>query len=128
MILLETSVFIDHLRGKDPKLPDLFAQLPLAVCGATRAEVIAGHKSTKQRVNEVTVLDGLIQLSTPEAVWDRLGDHLAALRAGGVNVPFADVLIATIAIAADVELWTRDRHYALVQQVLPALKLFAEPP
>jgi len=128
MILLETSVVIDHLRGKDPKLAVQFQSNPVTICGVVRSEVISGQKSAKQRATEVATLDRIPLLPTPEVVWDRLGDHLAALRAGGVNVPFADALIATIAIVSDVELWTRDKHFTLIQQVLPALKLFAEPP
>lgn len=61
-------------------------------------------------------------------MWDRVGDHLAALRSAGVTVPFADVVIATLAIENDIELWTRDRQFAIIQRVLPALRLFAEPP
>ena len=43
------------------------------------------------------------------------------LRAAGISVPFQDVVIATVAIANGVELWTRDQQFALIQQVLPAL-------
>jgi predicted nucleic acid-binding protein len=63
----------------------------------------------------------------PEALWDRAGDHAAELRRNGVTVPFAGVLIATVAIANGVELWTRDAHFGLVQRVPPALQLFTEP-
>ena len=38
------------------------------------------------------------------------------------------VLLATIAIESDIELWTYDSHFALIQAVLPALRLFQEPP
>jgi predicted nucleic acid-binding protein len=33
-----------------------------------------------------------------------------------------------VAIENDVELWTRDKQFQLVQAALPALKLFQEPP
>ncbi len=56
------------------------------------------------------------------------GDNLSALRAGGVTIPFADAVIATLAIVNDLELWTRDAPFAHVQRILPAMKLFAEPP
>jgi hypothetical protein len=46
----------------------------------------------------------------------------------GVNVPFADALLATLAIEGHHELWSRDAHFALMQRALPALKLFQEPP
>ncbi len=57
-----------------------------------------------------------------------LGDNLNTLRAGGMTIPFADAVIATVAVVNDIDLWTRDAHFTLVQGVLPALKLFAEPP
>ena len=43
-------------------------------------------------------------------------------------MPFPDALIATIAIDNDLELWNYERHFADMQKVLPALKLFQEPP
>ena len=128
MILLDTGVLIDFFRGKDKKLPPLFASHPLAVCGVVRAEIVAGHRSAKQRADEIAGLDRLHQVPTPDVLWDRLGDNLAALRTSGVTVPCPDALLATVAIEAGLELWTRDHHFALVQAVLPALQLFAEPP
>jgi predicted nucleic acid-binding protein len=38
------------------------------------------------------------------------------------------VAIATVAIANGIELWARDRHFPLIQSILPALRLFQEPP
>ena len=45
-----------------------------------------------------------------------------------MTVPLIDTALATIAISLDVELWTYDAHCTLIQGVLPALKLFQEPP
>jgi predicted nucleic acid-binding protein len=39
-----------------------------------------------------------------------------------------DVLIAAVALENDAELWTRAHHFPMIQTVLPALKLFQEPP
>lgn len=50
------------------------------------------------------------------------------LRTNGVTVPYQDVVIATVAIENDLELWTRDGQYTLIRNVLPGLKLFQEPP
>jgi predicted nucleic acid-binding protein len=44
-----------------------------------------------------------------------------------VTVPFPDALIATLAIAENLELWTRDLHFTQIQRVLPSLRLFQEP-
>jgi len=43
-------------------------------------------------------------------------------------VPLIDTALATIAIESGIELWTYDSHFALIQGVLPTLRLFQEPP
>jgi predicted nucleic acid-binding protein len=45
-----------------------------------------------------------------------------------MTVPFSDVLIATLAIANNAELWQRDRHFMVIHSVIPGLRLFQEPP
>jgi predicted nucleic acid-binding protein len=65
---------------------------------------------------------------TPEDVWETVGLNQALLRSGGLTVPLSDTMIATIAISQDLELWTYDGHFTLMQRLLPALKLFQEPP
>ena len=76
----------------------------------------------------MTILDSFAQTSTPEAVWDKVGDLLSVLRANGITIPFNDVVIACVSISAGVELWTRDNQFKLIQQFEPQLLLFQEPP
>lgn len=64
----------------------------------------------------------------PESCWDLVGENLAALYARGITVPFPDVVIATLGIENDIEVWARDPHFPVMQMVLPRLKLFQEPP
>ncbi len=129
MILVDTGVLIDYSRNpSDPKLGGLFRTLPLAVCGTVRAEFLHGSRNPRDRVRLLLLLDSFSQLTTPESLWDAIGDNLNVLRTGGVTIPFPDAVIATVAIANDIELWTRDAHFTLVQRVLPTLKLFVEPP
>jgi predicted nucleic acid-binding protein len=128
MILVDTSIVIDYARGKDAKLQALLPTLPVAVCGITRAEVLHGTRDPAHRKNLLTVLAAFRQVAIPDSLWDRVGDHLAALRAAGITVSFQDVIIATVAIVNNIELWTRDQHFSLMQAVLPQLRLFQEPP
>jgi predicted nucleic acid-binding protein len=130
MILVDTCVLIDFNRskGRDPKLRRLFASLPLEVAGVVRAEMLAGAKNTADRARLQLFLDTFRQFPTREAIWDMIGDNQLTLRRNGINVPFQDVIIATLAIDAGLELWTRDSHFARMQAVLPALRLFPEPP
>jgi predicted nucleic acid-binding protein len=128
MILTDTSVVVEFLRTADPKLRHLIVTHGAAVCGVTRAEILHGARSAAHRQLLLAALNLFQQLPFPDSLWDEVGDHLAALRAAGVTVPLADVIIATVAIANGVELKTRDHQFTLIQAVLPQLRLFQEPP
>lgn len=128
MILVDSNVVIAYARGNDPAVLTLFSSMTLGVCGIVRAEVLAGWRSAKDRAKLLAILNGLIQVSTPEAIWDAVGDNLAELGRNGLIVPIPDVVIATLGIALDIEVWSRDRHFPSMQRILPALKLFQEPP
>ena len=128
MILVDTSVVIPWLRTGDAKLDGLFRTLPVGICGITTAELLHGVRTPKERSLTVAALAAFAPVSMRDSMWAVVGDHLNALRAGGVPIPFADAVIATVAIVHDIELWTRDAHFTHVQRVLPALKLFVESP
>jgi predicted nucleic acid-binding protein len=128
MILVDTSVIIDYLRNADPKLDGLFQTLPVGICGVTRAEILHGVRSPADRARTLVILNAFVPVATDEPVWDAAGDNLHSLRTNGVTLPFPDAVIATVAIAHNIELWTRDGHFGLVQSVLHALRLFVEPP
>ena len=68
------------------------------------------------------------RVPTPEPVWLLLADHLAMLRRAGLAVPYPDVLLATVGVHHDIEVWARDHHFPMMRTVIPALRLFAEPP
>jgi predicted nucleic acid-binding protein len=128
MILIDAGVLIDFLRTKDPKLNKLFRSLPIAVCGVTRAEILAGARSVKDRQRLVRFLDAFQQLAISEPFWDDAGATLAALYARGITVPIPDAVVATLGIENSVEVWARDPHFPTMQKILPGLMLFNEPP
>jgi predicted nucleic acid-binding protein len=128
MIVVDSCVIFDHTRGKDPRLAALFQTLPSAVCGVTRAEVLHGARSTGDRAAILALLNRFAQVLTPENIWDDVGDNLARLRKSGINVPFPDVVLASIAIAGGHEVWSRDGHFTIMQRAIFVLRLFSEPP
>jgi predicted nucleic acid-binding protein len=128
MILVDSGVLIDFLRTKDADLAALFRSLPVAVCGATRAEIFCGARSSADRQRLAVFLSPFQQVSIADSLWDALGDNLAALRASGITVPLADAIIATVGIENNIEVWTRDPHFRKMQQVLSRLRLFHELP
>ncbi len=126
MILVDASVIIEYLRSQDPKLLSVLQSNGAAICGVTRAEVLAGSRNPKQRQRLVALLDSLNQIALDDAIWDGVGDHLATLRASGITVPFPDAVLSALAIFMDIELWARDQHFPLIQRVFRTLKLFQE--
>ena len=128
MILIDTSVIIYCMRTGDAKVDKLLRSLPVSVCGITHAELLHGARTPAERKKLLTFLAGIAHVTIPDTIWDAVGDNLSILRSKGVTIPFPDAVIATIAILNDIELWTRDTHFGLVQSAIPALKLFIEPP
>ncbi|HEY7311130.1 MAG TPA: PIN domain-containing protein [Gemmataceae bacterium] len=128
MILVDAGVLIDFLRTKDAKLDRLFRTEPVAVCGATRAEILAGARNPQDRQRLMQFLGTFQQVGTPEPLWDLAGETLATLYARGITVPFPDALVTTIAIENDIEVWARDPHFRIMQTALSRLKLYSEPP
>jgi len=128
MILVDTSVLIDSLRNADPKLQQLFITHGAAICGVIRTEILYGARDAAHYGKLVSALASFPQIPIPEDLWDSIGRNLFLLRTNGVTVPYQDVVIATVAIQNDLELWTRDGQYMLIRNVLPGLKLFQEPP
>lgn len=128
MILVDTGVLIDFLRTKEPKLDRLFRTQAVAICGVTRAEILAGTRGVQDRQRLLRFLGRFHQVLMPEACWDVVGDNLATLFARGLTVPVPDAIIATLGIENDIEVWARDPHFPAIQKLLTRLKLFQEPP
>lgn len=128
MILVDASVLIDFLRTKDAKLDSLFRTLPVCVCGVSRAEVLAGSRSSTDRQRLSRFLATFMQVAIADRTWDMVGQTLASLYASGVTVPFPDAVIATLGLENGAEVWARDPHFVMMRKILPSLQLFQEPP
>lgn len=126
MILLDTSVLIDYFRSKDAELLRRMRDLEAAICGVTRAEILCGTRDDQHRDRLTDALDVFHQISIPESLSDDIGNTLAIFRHSGVTVPFTDVVIATVATASGLQLWTRDKQFLLILKWIPQLQLFDE--
>jgi predicted nucleic acid-binding protein len=128
VILVDTSVVVDLMRGLDAKLAALIPTISLTVCGVTRAEVLGGGRDPTHRRMMLNLLQTFSCVPISEQSWDEVGVNLAKLRWNGLTIPIADVVIATVGMELDVAVWARDRHFPLMAKVLPKLRLFVEPP
>jgi predicted nucleic acid-binding protein len=122
-ILLDTSVWIDALRGKSPHIvaatEELLKDDRILICGPVLFEIKRGLRPP-DRKKILPLLDALIRLSVDETVWDAAGDLDASLRKKGITIPPMDVIIAQICRHHKVSLFTLDEHFYSI----PGLRLF----
>lgn len=128
MILVDTTIVIDYARGKNASLNALIPTVGAAICGIVRAELLCGARDATHRAALHSLLATFGHIPLPDSLWDAVGENLASLRLRGVTVPFPDVVIVTLAIDRDLEVWSTDPHFTTMQTHLPRLKLYQPPP
>jgi len=128
MILADASVVIEQQRRPTANRYQVIKASPAAVCGVTVAEVFTGARTAAEAAFCRNLLADFQCVAIPDSVWEVVGLDRARLQARGLNFPFPDTAVATIAIALDLELWTYDAHFTAIAGVIPGLRLFQEPP
>jgi predicted nucleic acid-binding protein len=122
-IMLDTSVWIDALRGQTPQNITVTKALlnddRIFICGPVLFEIKRGLRPP-DRKKILPLLDALIRLSVDEPIWDAAGDLDASLRKKGITIPPMDIIIAQVCLHHEVSLFTLDEHFHLI----PGLKLF----
>ena len=119
-IMLDTSVWIDALRGKTPHIgavtQALLADDRIVICGPVIFEIKRGLRPADQK-KILPLMDALIRLSVDEAVWDNAGELDASLRKKGITIPPMDVIIAQICLHHKVSLFTLDKHFHSISEL-----------
>ncbi len=124
MILVDTNVIIDFWNKPNDESAKIFENNEIATCGVIKTELLRGSNSEEQFSQMEEALNDFIYLPFSEKDWISLSKQFIALKQNGLAVPFQDAMIAYLAIKHNCELWTNDKHFKLMQVVLPELKLF----
>ena len=107
MILVDTSVWVDHLRGSDQKLAELLNSGLVLVHPFVVGELALGR--LRQRY---IILEALLQL--PRTVVATDGEILAFIsrqKLFGRGIGYVDVhLLAAVRLTTGSKLWTRDQR------------------
>ena len=127
MILLDTSVVIDYWRRPRRVIEEALIKWKPCLCGVVLSELLQGAANEPDVARTEKALAGFPWVDIPDGVWRQLGLNLSALRKAGLKVPFQDALLATVALAHGMELWTLDTHFKHIQTILTDLKLFEAP-
>lgn len=111
MILVDTSVWIDHLRQGDPLVTRLLEQGRVLCHPCVLGEISLGRLANRQEV--LGLLGNL-----PEAPVATLAETMTLIEAHqlwgrGIGLIDAQLLAATL-LSSEAQLWTRDRRLAAV--------------
>ena len=119
MILVDTSVWIDHLRSGDPRLETLLNQGSVLTHPFVIGEVALGH--LRQRNTILTALDGL-----SKAIEAREREVLQLIQKHklfGLGIGYVDAHLIASTMLTNASLWTRDKR---LKEVATRLSLSAQ--
>ena len=120
--VVDTSAWIGFFRGESralARVKPLVADGVAAFTGPIRAEVLSGAPTTAVYERLRDLFEGLVPVSDPPALWDRVSESRFALARGGFQADIVDLAIAVATSARGFRLLTRDRDFDRIRKVVP---------
>jgi predicted nucleic acid-binding protein len=132
MFLVDTSVWVDYLRGREAEPVEklqgiLDAGQPFGITSAIYQEILQGADSEASFDRLATYFRTQVfyQPADPVSSYAAAARLYARCRRVGVTIRSTiDCLIAQVAIEHDLFLLHRDRDFDLMAEVIPELKLY----
>ncbi|MEQ9479141.1 MAG: type II toxin-antitoxin system VapC family toxin [Algiphilus sp.] len=107
MVLVDTSVWVDHFREGVPALADLLERNVVFMHPFVHGELACGN--LKSRAETLLLLANLPM--APQASNEEVLEFIEANRLMGKGIGLIDAhLLASVVLAADARLWTHDRR------------------
>lgn len=119
MIAVDTSVWIDFFRGRQPvaaKLSDLLDRQEVALPIPVRIEILAGAGRAEQ-VRLRRLLSALPLLYPTDLSWRRMEDWVMKSAATGQRFGLGDLLIAAVAVDHDTTIWSLDADFKRLERL-----------
>ncbi len=109
MILVDTSVWVDHLRKKDAKMERLLQLQQIVMHPFIIGEIVLGYLRNRDMI--LTSLQELPEVST--ASDDEVLGFIEAHSLDGSGIGYLDAhLLASLKLTSGVRFWTRDKKLA----------------
>jgi predicted nucleic acid-binding protein len=122
VILVDTSVWVDHLRASNSALVRLLDANQVIMHPFVLGELALGNLPQRSMILDTLRLLPQAAVASSEEVLDFIDQH----RLPGVGIGYVDVhLLAAVALTADASLWTRDKS---LRDVAKQLALAAAAP
>ena len=111
MILVDTSVWVDHLRSSDSQLTTLLEQNRVVMHPMILGELACGNLQNRQELLHLWQrLESLQTVNHDEALY-----FIEQAGLMGKGIGYVDVhLLASVALADSTKLWTRDKRLARI--------------
>lgn len=122
-ILVDTSVWIDYFQNKNSTVSDrmdrILSEEKVCVPKIVMAELIQGAKSSK----EIAVIEDFLEafhiVDQKESTWIKAGRLSYDLKKRGRTVHLLDCYIAVIAQESGCKIFTLNRHFEDIREILP---------
>ena len=118
-ILVDTSVWIEYFRKKDPlysTVDKLIDEDGIFCIGLVLAELIQGARTREEikTLKDFTSVFTFIEESAK--LWEKAGELSFELKKAGQPIGLADCYIAAAASKSGVAILTLDNHFSLIQK------------
>ena len=121
MILVDSSVYIDWLRGRVdfPRMLEPWLRSgSLWTCGIVRVEVLRGIRHADQAYRLAEFFDLIPEVPCDAELWSRAAELAWKLDRSGIVLPLSDVVIGACALTVGARVITTDSHF----QKIPGLR------
>jgi predicted nucleic acid-binding protein len=124
LIVIDTSVLIDHLRGHEQATDLIHSALAdgeqIVASEVTRVELLAGMRSHERRQTRA-LIQSLEWAAVDEPIAEAAGDLARKFRHSHPGISVADYAIAATVTLRGAELWTLNvRHFPMLSTLEPA--------
>lgn len=121
MVLVDTSIWVDHLRAKDETLGRLLEQGQVGIHPMIIGELACGHLRNREAL--LGLWQGLPQVTL--AGHDEVLHYLQSQQLMAKGIGWVDLhLLTSVRLTPNAWLWTRDRRLAAVAQSVGSHWLF----
>jgi predicted nucleic acid-binding protein len=118
MILVDTSVWVDHLRSPESNLIEVLEQSQVCMHPYVMGEIACGSFRSRSKVLEA--MHGLPQVLMAEP--DEVLHFIDERRLMGKGIGYVDAsLLASCVLDSNTKLWTRDKRLAAVARTFKLL-------
>ncbi len=124
MVIADGSVWIEYFRSRESsvqgELQKLLERGEVMMTGVVLSEVLGGVRSDREYQLLAGLMGQLPYVEATKETWTNCGNIARRLRADGITVHIADILIATLAMESDHEVYTRDSDF----ERIPGIRLY----